>query len=305
MGMNHLRVYDALPAADLVEVVEPDPDRAAAIADAYDVTVHDTVDALETAEAVTVAVPNAAHRRVAVACLERGMDVLVEKPLALTLEDATAIADMASREQAVLQVGHIERFNPAVSTLNSILETEEVIAVEAHRLGPFNQHLTQESVVFDLMIHDLDIARWLVGEPVESLSGLGSSSRSEEIDHAIANFEFENGVLGTSVASHVTHGKIRRLDVTTRDAYVVLNYQEQSITIQRRGTERTTTLNTQSGYRTETVTETPYIRTREPLKNELEHFLECVETGRRPRVDGEQGIQAVRLAIEVIESMNW
>ncbi|MDR9432146.1 MAG: Gfo/Idh/MocA family oxidoreductase, partial [Natronomonas sp.] len=242
---------------------------------------------------------------VAVACLERGMDVLVEKPLALTLEDATAIADMASREQAVLQVGHIERFNPAVSTLNSILETEEVIAVEAHRLGPFNQHLTQESVVFDLMIHDLDIARWLVGEPVESLSGLGSSSRSEEIDHAIANFEFENGVLGTSVASHVTHGKIRRLDVTTRDAYVVLNYQEQSITIQRRGTERTTTLNTQSGYRTETVTETPYIRTREPLKNELEHFLECVETGRRPHVDGEQGIQAVRLAIEVIESMNW
>ena len=304
MGMNHLRVYDALPAADLVEVVEPDPDRAAAIADAYDVTVHDTVDALETAEAVTVAVPNAAHRRVAVACLERGMDVLVEKPLATSVADAEAIVAAARDADRILQVGHIERFNPAVEVLTALVDELEVFAVEAHRLGPFNEHLSSESVIHDLMVHDLDIITALIPEPIDAVSAMGIARRSDQLDHAVASLQFDSGIIAQLTASHVTHGKVRTLAVTARDAYVTLNYQDQRLTIHRRGLEQTTTVEDRPGYRTETVTETPYVQTGEPLQRELAHLLTCVRTRERPRVDGAAGLAAITLAERVLAEID-
>jgi Predicted dehydrogenases and related proteins len=304
MGMNHLRVYDALPEAALVEVVEPDPDRAAAVAAAYDVAVHDTVAALETAEAVTVAVPNAQHRHVAVVCLERGMDVLVEKPLATSVADAEAIVAAARDADRILQVGHIERFNPAVEVLTALVDELEVFAVEAHRLGPFNEHLSSESVIHDLMIHDLDIITALIPEPIDTVSAMGIARRSDQLDHAVASLQFASGIIAQLTASHVTHGKVRTLTLTAKDAYVTLDYQDQRLTIHRRGLEETTTVEDRPGYRTETVTETPYVQTGEPLQRELTHFLACVEARRKPRVDGEQSIETVRLATEVIESMN-
>jgi predicted dehydrogenase len=154
--------------------------------------------------------------------------------------------------------------------------------------------------VFDLMIHDIDVMCSLVHGGFTGIHAVGTSPRSEQCDYAVAQFEFEDEVLATATASHVTHGKVRRLDVTTMDAFITLNYQQQDVTVQRRGVEHTTTTHaSQQGYRTETVTESPFIRTREPLERELEHFLECVSTGRRPRVDGDAGVRAVELASEV------
>ncbi|WP_436911316.1 Gfo/Idh/MocA family oxidoreductase [Halosimplex marinum] len=300
MGSNHVRVYDELPGARLTEVVEPDPERAREIREEYDVEILDDPEAIERAEAATVSVPNDHHCAVAETCLRNGLDVLVEKPLATTVADAEAIVSVAEEEDAVLQVGHIERFNPAVETLAELLDQQRVIAFEAHRLGPFNEHLSKESVIFDLMIHDLDVIESLVDAPVEHIDALGSTARSEKVDHAVAQFEFENGVVGTTTASHVTNGKVRSLDVTTEEAYIKLNYQEQDIVVQRRGTEQTTTLLDQSGYRTERITENPYIRNREPLKNELEHFLDAVRERRTPAVSGEDGVRAVKLATEVV-----
>jgi predicted dehydrogenase len=301
MGSNHIRVYDQLPGADLVEVVEPDAERAATVRDEYDVRIVDSVAELRSARAATVAVPNVLHREVARECAERGLDILVEKPLAMTLADARSIVEVAEANDVVLQTGHIERFNPAIRTLSTILDDEDVIAIEAHRLGPFNEHLTEESVVFDLMIHDLDIIDTLVAGEIGYADAVGSASRSRELDHAIATFKFEDGTLATATSSHVTHGKVRQLQVTTRNAYISLDYQEQGITIQRRGTERTMNLFEKGGYRTETVAETPFVRTREPLKNELEHFLSCVRDRSVPEVDGADGLRAVELASEVID----
>lgn len=301
MGSNHVRVYDELPEAELVEIVEPDAERAVEIADEYDVTVHESVEDVSQATAATVSVPNEYHRSVAEQLLEIDLDLLVEKPLATSVEDAEAIVETAEKQDAVLQVGHIERFNPAVETLRDILAEEELIAIEAHRLGPFNEQLSSESVVFDLMIHDVDVIDSLVPEELDHLDAVGTRSRSEEVDHAVATMKYDDGVLGSAVASHVTHGKIRELDVTTRDAYMTLNYQAQKITIQRRGTEQTTNFANKSGYRAETVTERPYIRTREPLKNELEHFLARVQDRDRPRVDGKDGVAAVRRAEIVVD----
>jgi predicted dehydrogenase len=303
MGANHVRVYDELPGAELVTVVEPDDERAREVRDQYDVAVVDDVADIDGADAASVTVPNRFHREVAEECIETGLDVLVEKPLATTVEDAEAIVEAASDHDAVLQVGHIERFNPAVETLGELLDRQEVISLEAHRLGPFNDHLTEESVIFDLMIHDLDVIDSLVDVPLEELNSLGSTPRSSKLDFATAQFRFENGVLGTATSSHVTNGKVRTLDVTTRDAYIMVNYQEQHISVQRRGTEKTTTLLDQSGYRTETIQESPYIQNREPLKNELEHFIECVETDETSRVSGADGVRAVELATAVTDQL--
>lgn len=301
MGKNHVRVYDELAEARLVEVVEPKPENAAYIRKNYDVTVHESVTDVSEAVAASVTVPNALHRQVTENCLEVGLDVLVEKPLAMNEDDASAIIEEANRNDAILQVGHIERFNPAIETLRPILDTQDVIALEAHRLGPFSEHLSTENVIFDLMIHDLDVFSALVDVDVRSISSFGVDKRSETTDHAVAQLQFRDGILGTLTASHVTHGKVRTLSVVTDQSYITVDYQKQDVTVQRAGIEETTTLLEKSGYRTETVTESPYVQTREPLKNELEHFVECVRTGRDPRVDGEDGLSAVRLATTVLE----
>jgi predicted dehydrogenase len=303
MGLNHVRIYDELPEANLVAVVEPDPDRAATVTDQYDVPVYDAVSDITGAQAATIAVPNAHHRAVATECLDAGIDILVEKPLAMTADDAVAITEAAEATDAVLQVGHIERFNPAVEVLHEILSNQSLVAIEAHRLGPFNEHLSNESVVFDLMIHDLEIIAALVDSEVASVSAFGADPKSATIDHAVAQVQFESGVLGTLTASHVTHDKVRTLSVVTEESYIRLDYQKQSITVRQAGQEGTTMLSNQTGYRTETVTESPYIQTREPLKNELEHFLDCVATRTSPRVDGHVGTNAVRLATSVAEQI--
>jgi predicted dehydrogenase len=301
MGANHIRVYDELPDAELVGVVEPDPDQAREIADQYRVPVVDRVADLEGARAVTVAVPNRLHREVAETCINEGMDVLVEKPLATTIEEAEAIVEVAAEAGAVLQVGHIERFNLAVEVLDEILKNEEIIALEAHRLGPFHEHLSDESVIFDLMIHDIDIIDSIVDSQVTYTNAVGANSRAEKLDHVTANMMFENGVVGTATASQVTHGKVRNLTVTTQNAYIKLDYQDQNIVIHRRGVGQQMSVEGRTGYRTETVSETPFVPTREPLKNEIEHFLNRVHDREVPRVSGIDGVQAVERAVEIVQ----
>lgn len=305
MGANHVRVYDELPEADLVGVVEPDAEQARKIHERYGVPVVDRVADIDGARAATVAVPNRFHREVAERCIEAGMDVLVEKPLATSVEDAQAIVNAAEEAGSVLQVGHIEQYNPAVEVLGNILQEEkDIISLEAHRLGPFNEHLSDESVVFDLMIHDIDVIDGLISEEIEQIQAFGTSPRLDGIDHAIGQWQFEGGTLATMTASRVTHGKVRTLRVTTADALITLDYQDQSIEVQRRGIEEVTTVSKETGYRTETVTERPYVKTREPLRKELEAFLSCVLDRRQPRVSGVEGVRAVELAAETEEVLN-
>lgn len=195
------------------------PERAATIRENYDVTVRNNVDELEHARAVTVAVPNQYYRPVATSLAERGIDILIEKPIAMTVENATAIVETAAANDVVLQAGHIERFNPAVQVIDEILNGQEIIALEAHRLGSFNEHLIDESVIFDLMIHDIDVIWVIVDTPVEHTDAVGARSHPTELDHAVAHLKFEGGVLGTMTSSHVIHSKIRTLTATTRETF--------------------------------------------------------------------------------------
>lgn len=300
MGANHIRVYDELPEAELVGVVEPDPERAEEIADEYGVPVIDRVADLEGARAATVAVPNRFHREVAETCINNGIDVLVEKPLATTIEEAKAIVDAARGADVMLQVGHIERFNPAVEMLQDLLENMNVLAVETHRLGPFNEHLTDESVVFDLLIHDVDIVQSILRENINKIQAMGIKHKSSNWDQATAMLQYPDS-MAVLTASHVTHGKVRKMNITAKECFIELNYQTQQIELQQHGSEQTTSILGQSGYTTEKKIESPFVSTREPLKNELEHFLNCIRTRTQPKVSGEDGLEAIRL-INSIES---
>jgi predicted dehydrogenase len=303
MGANHVRVYDELPEANLVEVVEPKPEGLESLEELTDVRVVETIDDINHAVAASIAVPNDQHEPTALSLLEHGLDLLIEKPLAPTVEGAERIVSTADARDAVLQVGHIEQFNPAIEVLREILGDEQIVAMESHRLGPFNEHLTDTDVIFDLMIHDLDVIDSLVDGRVQSVSAVGATPRSPETDHASALLKYDSGETGSLTASHVTHGKIRQLAVTTIDSYITVNYQDQRLTIQQRGRGSTTTMAEQSGYRTETTQEIPFIQTREPLKNELEHFLTCIRNQSTPRVDGNDGLQALKLSQRVLEQI--
>jgi predicted dehydrogenase len=298
MGLNHVRVFRELPEAELVEVVEPDAERVTDMP-TDDVTVHASPDEIDEAVAATVAVPTDVHREVAETCLTAGLDVLVEKPLAPTVDDAAALVALAERQGAVLQVGHIEQYNPAVEALARFLTDQEIVAVESHRLGPFNDHLTDQNVVFDLLIHDLDVVESLVRGEVASVDAAGAQHQSDSLDYATATMTYADGVVANLTASQITHAKVRNLIVTTTEAYVTLDYQRQEVVIQRVGSEETTPLFDGSGYRTERVTETPYIRSCEPLRNELKSFVDCVASRNEPRVDGSDGLRAVQRASEI------
>jgi len=303
MGRNHIRVFTQVPAAELVAVVEPDPSRAADVADTYDIPVVDSVSELSGVAAASIAVPNELHQQIALECIDQGLDILVEKPLAPTVAAAEAIVAAARANDCLLQVGHIERFNPAIDVLTEVLSNQTIIALEAHRLGPFEDHLSGENVVLDLMIHDLDVVQALVDSPVDEIQAMGVKQHSSTYDYVVAIISFANGAIATLTASHITHGKIRNLSVTTADAYTTVDYQQQDVEIQQKGMSQETQEFSLGGMRKSTATVQPYVQTQEPLQLELEHFLSCVRTRDEPRVTGDDGVRAVKHTQRIIDQL--
>jgi len=213
MGRHHARVYDELNDVELVGVTDADPDRAEEIARQYDAAALDPDELLATADAISIAVPTEYHYEFATRAIDAGVHALVEKPLVETPSRGTDLLERARQEDVVLQVGHVERFNPAVRTLMDICVDLDVIAVEAQRLGPPINREIQDNAVFDLMIHDIDVILSLLDAPIESVSAFGAV----ENRHITANLEFADGVVSTLTASRVTQQKIRRLSITAEE----------------------------------------------------------------------------------------
>lgn len=300
MGKNHARVYSELVGAELVGVHDVDPERAGDVASRYGGdTFTDVGELFAEVDAASVAVPTAYHREIALSGLDAGCHLLVEKPVASTIEEAEEIRDQAEETDLVVQVGHVERFNPVFEFLRERLEDDSVISINARRLGPFSPRVARDSVALDLMIHDLDIVMALMGEYPEEVAAMGTKRKSDTLDYATAHLRFSNGCIATVEASHLSTEKVRTLEATFPDSFAVADYQEQSLDIYRSGTGGYE--ETSEGYCTEQVIEKPYINHREPLKEELEHFIGCVERGEEPRVGVDDGIRALRLATKIDE----
>jgi virulence factor len=286
---------------ELVGVADINVERGLETASKYKIKFfEDYCDLLPHIEAVCIAVPTRLHYAVGINCLLAGINVLIEKPIAASISEAESLVNAAAESQCILQVGHIERFNPAFKELSLVLKTEEVLALEAHRLSPYSARANDVSVVLDLMIHDIDLLLELAASPVVKLTASGTRSLdSGYLDYVTATLGFANGIVATLTASKVTHRKIRRLVAHCRNSFTEADFLKNEILIHR---QNTNPLNDHRHYRQDGVIERVFTSNIQPLSAELEHFINCVRGGNQPSVGGEQALKALRLA-SLIEQM--
>ena len=297
MGENHARVYAELPSVDLVGITDHDDDIADRVAAAYDTEAVSLDTLLERCDVVTVAVPTHAHYETVSTCLEAGVHVLVEKPIAETVQQGRELAEQAHDAGLVLQVGHIERFNPAVQTVAELIDDLDVISVAAERLGPPVDRVAPGNVIYDLMVHDVDVVGAILDERPHSVAAMGT----DDGQYATATIEYDD-VVATVTASRVTQKKVRRLTVTARECLVEVDYLEQSVLIHRDSYPEYLADDGQSRYRHESVVERPRVDTGEPLRNELESFVEAARTGSDPEVTAEDGVEALK-TVQLIDRL--
>jgi predicted dehydrogenase len=294
LGQHHARLYATLPGSKLVGVTDHDPKRAQTIADKHGTRLYPDVAALlAEIDAVSIAVPTSAHHAVAKLCLNAGVHVLVEKPITVTLAEASELIELAHHRGCVLQVGHIERFNPAIRAVRSEIKSPGFI--ECHRLSPYGDRGTDVDVVLDLMIHDLDMVLSFNPGGVEEVRAAGVPVLSSTIDIANARIAFTSGCVANFTASRVSTTRMRKLRLFQRDAYLSVDYQARQAAILRRqlGTNQ----------RPEIFMEPAKTIDEEPLKLELEAFLHAIASRTPPVVSGEDGAAALALAHQVLASV--
>ncbi|RMH15293.1 MAG: gfo/Idh/MocA family oxidoreductase [Gemmatimonadetes bacterium] len=328
LGYHHARILAGLEGVRMAGVYDADEARAAEVAAAHGVRAHASLGALlEAADAVVVAVPTVAHEAVAVAALERGVHVLIEKPMASSLAEADRILEAARRGGALVQIGHVERFNAAVRAAAPYLE--EPLFVESHRMAPFVPRSIDVAVVLDLMIHDVDLVGALVGRPVRAIAATGIPVLTGNVDIANARLEFEGGAVANLTASRVSTERKRKVRIFQRSGYLSLDLAAgvgEFLRLKRAlpvfeaapvsggghgaeapgepdgGRDAASAAPLPAGGLEDVVERIPLQGDGvEPLRLELEAFRDAVRGERAPAVDGEQGRQALALSLSIQE----
>ena len=297
MGWHHARVLSLLRDAELVGVADPDEARGRLAVEQFDCRWFPAYEELlAEVEAVCIAVPTLLHHRVGMACLQAGVHVLIEKPIAATQEEAADLIGAAEAAGRLLQVGHIERFNPAFRELLRVVANEEVVVLEARRHSPNADRANDVSVVLDLMIHDIDLVLELAASPVVRLAAAGGRSSDGPIDYVNATLGFANGVVASLTASKMAHRKIRSLSAHCRSSLMETDFLNRNLRIHRRSHESVSADHGELLYRNDGFIEEVSTTSIEPLYAELEHFLQCVRGRETPAVDGLQASRALQLA---------
>lgn len=289
-GRNHVRVLHELAGAELIGLCDADPERARQIAAEFSTDAYTDVNQLmEQIDAACVAAPTVSHAKLATQLLENGVDVLVEKPMTSTLAEADALIATAKRKGRILQVGHLERFNPAVVAVKRIVTRP--LFFEVHRLGIFSPRSLDVDVVFDVMIHDLDILLSLLNSPARDIQAVGIPVLTDKVDIAHARIEFESGAVANVTASRVSTERVRKLRFFQAREYVSIDYTRQDVTRIRVVGE---------GSQPAIDFEKLPTELEEPLKAELRSFVAAVRERKTPLVDGEAGRRALELAERVM-----
>ncbi|ALM76140.1 UDP-N-acetylglucosamine 3-dehydrogenase [Thermococcus barophilus] len=293
MGRHHARVYSELAKEGKVEfigVADANFKRAKEIAGQYKIRAfQDYRELMSKVDAVSIAVPTSLHKQIALDFIEKGVNILVEKPIAESIESAQEIIKAAKANNVVLMVGHIERFNPAVLKLREILRDGalgEIVTLMAKRVGPFPPQIKDVGVIVDLAVHDIDVMSFLLGEQVKEVYAKAGSAKNplELEDYAVMVLTFESAT-GIVETNWLTPHKVRKLSVVGTEGIAELDYINQELTL----------------YNHEWIRKAK-IQKREPLRNEIEHFVECIEKGVEPIVSGRDGLHALKVAIMALES---
>ena len=287
IGKNHARIYAGLPGVEFSAIHDTNRETGTAISAQYGAkAVFDLSEFAELIDVATVSTPTPDHHETGKFLLRHGKHLLIEKPITETPEQAQELVKLAKERSLILQIGHVERFNPVLSALEQRLTRPRFI--ESHRLSPYPFRSVEIGVVLDLMIHDLEIILHLVRSPVKSIDAVGVPVLSKGEDIANARIRFQNGCVANVTASRISPEKMRKIRVFQEDAYLSLDYQNQSAEMFR----------LVNGKITREVVE---IEKDEPLKRELQSFVECSRRGVQPVVSGSDAAAALELAIEITE----
>ncbi len=289
LGSRHARIYSEIPGVELVGVLDTDQKRTEEIATQYNCRPFANLEDIPSSvEAISVVVPTDRHYEVAEVLMDRGYHLLIEKPITDNVSHARELLRLAEKSDLLLQVGHVERFNPGILELEKIVKEPRFI--ECHRNAPFQPRGTEVGVVLDLMIHDLDIILYLVSSPVASLEAVGATILSKHEDIANARIKFKSGCIANITTSRVSPTKMRKIRIFQDDAYISLDYMAQTAQIYRKEAGRII------------ADELPIPRG-ESLKLELESFVEAVRLGGKPQVPAEGSLAALEVAVAVTEEV--
>jgi predicted dehydrogenase len=297
LGRFHAQKYHQLEGVELVAVADAIQDTANAVAQELGVaSVSDYRELLDKVDVVSVVVPTPLHFGVAGEFLKRGVHVLVEKPITETVEQAQQLITLAKEHQCVLQVGHLERFNPAVQAAAKVIRSPRF--VESHRLAPFKLRGTDVSVVLDLMIHDIDLIQELVGQPIDHIDAVGSRIFSQDIDIANARIRFNGGCVVNTTASRVSLKQERKLRIFQDDAYISIDLQQKILTVVRKKEAGPIESPAQVSIDEQSFEQG------DALMSEIQAFVHAVRSGTTPVVTGEDGLRALATAMRITELVN-
>jgi predicted dehydrogenase len=300
MGQYHVGIYSELHNVELVGVADTDYQRGAYVAGKYGIPLYsDYHDLLGKVDVLSIAVPTSLHYPVAKTFLEAGVHVLLEKPIAHTMEEATELFRIADTHGVVLHVGHVERFNGAIQELKNIVH--EPWFIESRRLGPFVPRIKEDGVILDVMIHDIDIILNLVESPITRLHALGKSIDSPREDLANVQICFQNGCIANILASRSTEIKIRTMAITQRDAYIILDYTDQDIRVHRQASSEHVVTRGALRYRQESLIERIFVHKENPLKLEIQHLLDCVSHRTTRVVSVDKELRSLQVALQILD----
>lgn len=295
LGQHHARVYSQIPEIELFGVCDVDKKRAEKIAKNFNATAFsDYKEIIGKVDAVSIVVPTPLHYTVAKDFLTAGIHCLVEKPITEDVSQAEELLKIANEKNIILQIGHIERFNTAVIEAQKHIKSPKFI--EAQRLGPYDPRVAHIGVVMDLMIHDIDIILTLVNSKIVQMDVIGAKVLSQKEDIANVRLKFENGCVANISASRVSLDKFRKIRIFQDDTYISLDYAGQSLKIYKKKSDVVSSMSDIEVIK-------PKLKTEEPLKREIEHFINCVKTGKPPLVTGEHGRDALEVAIEILKKL--
>lgn len=295
MGGYHAAHLATLATAEFVGIVDADIQRARTLARKFKVAAFESpAQLIGHVEAAVIATPTATHGAIGERLLQEGIHCLIEKPLAATLDQAQTLIQIAREKKLVLQVGHIERFNPAV--MEAVKHIRQPQFIEVNRLGPYDPRVADIGVIMDLMIHDLDIVQFLVGEPVTRVEAFGARVLSKHEDIAKVRLHFAGGCIADLSASRVSLEKYRRIRIFQPEAYLSLDYAASQLKIYRKKSEVVKSL-------LDIERIAPRLKKHDPLAAELQHFLDCILDEKDPLVSGQHGHDAIALAQEVLAQL--
>ena len=292
MGSNHARVLADIPGVDLVGVVDPDPKQRDRVGSALGCETFGSLDALigRGVDALTIAAPTHLHRDIAIECASRGIHLLVEKPIASTIEEGHAIVAACRRAGVTLMAGHVERFNPAVEAIKRAIKDQHILSIAITRVGPFPPRMSNVGVVIDLGVHDIDLIRWFTESEIVEIQPQTSSAVAEREDIALLQFRTASGVLAHINTNWLTPFKARNIHIATRDKYLMADLLTLQVTecfgFQPDGSYSMRHLSV--GYA-------------EPLRSELLAFINAIRSGQPPAVTGEEAVASLEIAIRCLD----